>query len=972
MSVTQDSIAQCLFNSLSPDSATRKNAEKTLTSMEDTRQMAIPLLQLINNSQVDENIRISASLYFKNYIKRSWEQTDNTEDIINPEDRAAIKQDIITLMINQPKSMQLQIGEAVSIIADNDFPSMWPNLIKDLVRGFAEAYYQVFIATTHLVPKASDQKSLLELLDSVKYLLVIFYDLNCQDLPEFFEDRMEEFMKIMHSFLLYNNLNQISNIPSLSLPEDEDTAGILEEIKAEILRIVHLYTSRYEEEFKQLPIFLETIWNMLTALGMESKYDGVVIQGIRFLTTMVKNPRFKQTFLSNGMIEIICQKIILRNIELSVSDEELFEDDPIMYVKRELEGYEADSRRNASSELVRGMLEQFGAETTQAMLQFIMAKLDEYSKNPSLNWKSKDTAQFMVSSISTMASVKSLGVTQTNNLVDLNDFFQSQILTHLTNINSDSDSPILKSNSIKYIYIFRNQLTDSNIELSIPLLVEHISHNSPAVSTFATLTIERIFVLKRNNSLLFNEAKVIPFVQPIFDKVFSQLISKPTPEKLAENDFYAKLIMRIIVCTKSKIPEIAQPIFTQLCAILETVCKNPSNPVFNHYLFESIGSLSKFTCSSNPSALQLIESKLFPLFQLILESEISDFMPYVFQILSQLLLIHKNDSNFKKLAPAYVALLQPLLQPNLWDYQGNIPALVKLLSSYFSTSGVELAENGQLSPILGIFQKLNGYKSNDHYAFELLDSIVLYVPLSLLKQYLKPIFMLILNRLQSKKTPKYVKLVTKFIGFFSAIDSTAISTAISSNNFSSMTGEYVTTLISILNEIQPQLLAGLLSGILVSSIDNTIRNFAEIKYVTVGYMCLINNPTFFEFSDSKVIFSSVLANIIKLVEDSSSKVSKQTDESANNNVADGFGSQNPIPNASSLDEEQDLYQSSFSKLSTLDGLTIDPCPLIKDLRVFMGSVIKAQVSARNSNFSESVSLLQPAEKSFVDLYFRSV
>ncbi|OMJ19923.1 hypothetical protein AYI70_g4430 [Smittium culicis] len=231
--------------------------------------------------------------------------------------------------------------------------------------------------------------------------------------------------------------------------------------------------------------------------------------------------------------------------------------------------------------------------------------------------------------------------------------------------------------------------------------------------------------------------------------------------------------------------------------------------------------------------------------------------------------------------------------------------------------------------------------------------------------------MLILNRLQSKKTPKYVKLVTKFVGFFSAIDSTAISTAISSNNYSSMNGEYVTTLISTLNEIQPQLLAGLLSGILVSSIDNTIRNFAEIKYVTVGYMCLINNPTFFEFSDSKVLFSSVLANIIKLVEDSTSKVSKQTDESINNNVSDGFGSQNLMPNASSIDDEQDLYQSSFSKLSTLDGLIIDPCPLIKDLRVFMGSVIKAQVSTGNSNFTESVSLLQPTEKSFVDLYFRS-
>ncbi|OLY82980.1 Exportin-2 [Smittium mucronatum] len=978
--------------------------------MEETRQMAIPLLQLINNSQIDENIRVSASLYFKNYIKRSWEQTDNTEDIISPEDRVTIKQEIINLMINQPKSMQLQIGEAVSIIADNDFPSLWPNLIKDLVShfsptdvqtnngilqtahmvfnryrsefrsdmlfteikyvlsGFAEPYYQVFLATTQLITKCTDQRSLFETLDSVKYLLIVFYDLNCQDLPEFFEDRMEEFMKIMHTFLLYNDLSSISNIPNLPISDDDDTAGILEEIKAEVLRIVHLYTSRYEDEFKQLPIFLETIWNMLTTLGLEPKYDGIVIQGLKFLTAMVKNPRYKQTFLGNEMIDTICQKIVLRNIELSTSDEELFEDDPIMYVRRELEGYEADSRRNASSELVRGMLEHYGTETTQAMLRFIMLKLEDYSKNPSSNWKSKDDAVFMVSSISTMASVKSLGVTQTNNLVDLNEFYQFHMLPHLVNLNSDL--PILKSDAIKYIYVFRNQLSDSNIESSVPLLIEHISHPSAVVSTFASLTLERLFVLRKNNVLIFNEAKVLPYAQQIFDKTFSQLISQPTPEKLAENDFYAKLIMRVIISTRSKISSIAQPILTQLCGILEKVCKNPSNPIFNHYLFESIGSLSRYTCIADPSALPAIESTLFPLFQLILESEISDFMPYVFQILSQLLLMHNNET---KLTPAYAALLQPLLQPALWDYQGNIPALVKLLTSYFSTSGTELAENGQLSPVLGIFQKLIGSKANDHYAFELLNSIVLYVPLNSLKQYLKAIFMLILNRLQVKKTPKYVRLVTKFVGFFSSIDSRSVLSAISNNNISNLAGEYVSALVGVLNEIQPQLLSSLLSGVLVSSIDGSIRNPVDIKYVAVGYTCIISNPNFYEFPEFKVLFTSILTQVIKLIEESTTKVSKISEDSTETTGVDPFSSSSQQGlDGPDINEAQEIFQSSFSKLSTLEGQVIDPCSSVSDPRVFIGSVVKFQVSHGNANFNDGISLLAQNEKGFVDMYFRSV
>lgn len=40
-----------------------------------------------------------------------------------------------------------------------------------------------------------------------------------------------------------------------------------------ICDIVNLYLTRYEEEFKQLPQFIESIWNLLMSLGLEQKYD---------------------------------------------------------------------------------------------------------------------------------------------------------------------------------------------------------------------------------------------------------------------------------------------------------------------------------------------------------------------------------------------------------------------------------------------------------------------------------------------------------------------------------------------------------------------------------------------------------------------------------------------------------------------------------------------------------------------------
>ncbi|PVV00239.1 hypothetical protein BB559_000006 [Furculomyces boomerangus] len=985
MSDSQELIAQCLLNSLSPDATIRKQAELSLTQMESTKAIALPLLQLVSNSQLDEKIRMSSALYFKNFIKRNWEQNDEIEDVINKDDRDLIKKELVLLMINLPKSMQLQIGEAVSIIADNDFPGNWQNLIKDLVghfsldiqtnngilktahmifnryrsdfrtdmlfseikyvlEQFAQPYYQVFKATDQLLTNFTKGTNTLDLLESIKLLIVVFYDLNCQDLPEFFEDHMAEFMEMFHRYLQFDYRSVGYSTDDY---DEDEQAGIVEEIKAEVLKVIHLYSQRYEEDFKQLPIFLETTWNMLTTIGTQKKNDIVVIQGISFLTTMVKNHRYKQTFLGNNMIQTICEKIVIRNIQLSVSDEELFEDDPIMFVRRELEGQEAETRRNAASDLVKGMLQQFGTETTQAMLHYIMKMLDEYAANPAQMWKSKDTAQFMVTSISAMASVKSLGVTQTNSLVDLTDFYQTQMLPHLTNIDSDRESPILKSNAIKYFYVFRNQLSIPQIEATLPLLVNHLSHPSPVVSTFSALAIERILVLKRNGAIVIGEQKLLPYSQTILEKLFTLILSQHTPEKLAENDFYIKLIMRVILTCRQSVSNIAVFTFEKLASILEIVCKNPSNPMFNHFLFESIASLSRFTCETNPSVLESIENSLFPRFQMILENEISEFMPYVFQILSLLLQLHKNS---RELPVAYSALLQPLLQPVLWDYQGNIPALVKLLQSYFSASGPQLAETGKLGPILGIFQKLVSTKANDQYAFDLLSSIVLNVPAVYIKQYLRDLLMLMLNRLQSKKTPKFVRNFVQFIGFFCAQDAmNQLASNPDEESHSNLLG-------LALENIQPQLFKNILCGVLLDAIS-TNSGLLDIKSVAVGYFCLINSSFFLSVEGSSDLYPTVLSRLVTFIEDSSSKVSSEKDQEHSQDL-------------DSLEISETVYQSSYSKLATISSFVLDPCPEIKDPRSFIGQLIKVKIGRGDTFASNAIQKLNDSDKQRIEQYIQ--
>lgn len=70
-------------------------------------------------------------------------------------------------------------------------------------------------------------------------------------------------------------------------------------------------------------------------------------------------------------------------------------------------------------------------------------------------------------------------------------------------------------------------------------------------------------------------------------------------------------------------------------AFSQEVAKNPRNPSFNHYVFESVAGLVKHACADDPAQCSNFEALLFPPFQHILEMDVQEFAPYVFQILSQ-------------------------------------------------------------------------------------------------------------------------------------------------------------------------------------------------------------------------------------------------------------------------------------------------------------------------------------------------
>ena len=55
-----------------------------------------------------------------------------------------------------------------------------------------------------------------------------------------------------------------------------------------------------------------------------------------------------------------------------------------------------------------------------------------------------------------------------------------------------------------------------------------------------------------------------------------------------------------------------------LAAMLLEVCKNPTQPGFNHFLFESVAALIRYGTAADASMLDAFQEQLFPAFQVVL------------------------------------------------------------------------------------------------------------------------------------------------------------------------------------------------------------------------------------------------------------------------------------------------------------------------------------------------------------------
>jgi exportin-2 (importin alpha re-exporter) len=262
MATQEDQLRQILSQSLSPDKPTRQNAERALLSAQSAPGHALAVLRVVSASTDPNNapggdlpVRQAAAVHFKNMVKGGWAPNDEDDDgrvrcVIPESDRALIKDNLVSLMCTVPPQLQSQCSESIAIIASSDFPARWDNLLADLISKFSDPDWNVVngvLLTANSILKrfryvqrsdalyadilyvlqrlqepltrlfvgitaqldgvdiAGDIIGLTARLSALRSIDRIFYSLNYQDLPEFFEDHMGEWMAGFAKLLQYTN-----------------------------------------------------------------------------------------------------------------------------------------------------------------------------------------------------------------------------------------------------------------------------------------------------------------------------------------------------------------------------------------------------------------------------------------------------------------------------------------------------------------------------------------------------------------------------------------------------------------------------------------------------------------------------------------------------------------------------------------------------------------------------------------------
>ncbi|VDQ06539.1 unnamed protein product [Trichobilharzia regenti] len=129
------------------------------------------------------------------------------------------------------------------------------------------------------------------------------------------------------------------------------------------------------------------------------------------MSSVISRPQHRYLFENPETLQKLCEKVILPNMHFRALDEELFTYSPDEYIRLDLEGSNAQTRRRAACNLVHVLCEAFEGPVVTNFSTYIEHLLNEYANTPSGGaWTSKDAALLLVTTVASRGKTEKVTV----------------------------------------------------------------------------------------------------------------------------------------------------------------------------------------------------------------------------------------------------------------------------------------------------------------------------------------------------------------------------------------------------------------------------------------------------------------------------------------------------------------------------------------------------------------------------------
>ena len=770
-------ISAVFQKTLSQDKSDREKSEQFLSQIKMDINTLTTFFSYILNKSENIALRVSVCVFLKNYISdyfydSSYNAILNKNKIMDETSKNYFKENILELMLNAENELLPHIIEMVKIIVQgaNGYLIIWPklmdfigdilnkhdssksrhiyNLITKIIKRYhieskSDSLFREIIYTMDKICKPmtddainiikyfnsynsnnnnGNDEVMLQCLQMMNKIMSIFYSLNYQDFPEFFEDHLNEWITILNdTLLLPNKTGEISNNISPSL------RGLILKVKAKTLKNINLYYSNYYEDIEKFAQDLcGSVWTLMCkSKTISDNYSKLMKELLDFFKS-----GFQMGKINNLKIEQLNQifeYIILPNLSLSSKEREDFQENPVEFLKIEFEEYDMSSNKYFSINLLQIINNNFPDVNKMIISPKIIQLLNEYNSDKSKNWNKKLLAINLLFASCIKTFAQRFGVTELNPQSSFNDI-DNLINEIFIKEFQDYKSPIIiQVYSLKFLSTFRLQITDKNkLGQIILMLIDILNKCGEITQNACLLCLDLIINMK---DLQTRKSSTIEIINNdnIFNNLISSLLSFISKNT---NIFAMRCFFRALKLTQDqKLQSLAESINTSMDAILKLIIKNPQSDEFNFYFFETCALImKKFEIKSinNASDLSLIKNFQNTLqndLNLILQNNITDILGYSFQLFAFYLYLTNDNNEF------YQNILNNILtNDKMWDI--NMKYLYPPSIDYIKVillTNKQFCENQQVIQLLfKICQTLIENKSFN-FAFQLIEYLINFV-----------------------------------------------------------------------------------------------------------------------------------------------------------------------------------------------------------------------------------------------------